>query len=558
MKRGADFAFFLLLVLAVVVGSFLRLTGLAAQPLFGDEFHTFSEVERSYGEILSRFGRWGSQAALPVLQKLCLEVFGPGVVSFRLPALVPGLLTLLVTYRIARPLVGRGAAVVATWALALGPIVVYYSRFSRSYALAVLLGLLLVHALRTAVATSGGRGKVAWGAAVLVGGLLPWVHMSTASFVLAAFLASAAITWRRAKHARSLLAPGVSLAGAGILALLLLAPAWSEVIAFLDRVAKTTGEPGETGLLDVLTLLAGGYGAAIASLVLLPVAMVLTWREDREAAIWLGAAVLGPLAGFLAMQPYGMAYALARYFLLALPFAFMLAARLAIRIGKHALGVTPRGEAAGAALGLGILALSFFLGPLGPGHGERGPFGNSYLAMRALPAFDEPFASASGFYQTLAEIPGPAGVIEVPLLRNRAVLLYRNHWRTHGRPTRFGATWQDLETLREGLGTPRQDPGILGKEPYVWIHDPELGRGPGIEFLVLHRDVRTEAEAYWSFVYETAWPRVERSRDESFMARQSKYAAPGSPPPQLEGLLRELHGEPCWVDDQVVVWKLGG
>ena len=544
MKRRADLATLILLIPAIVVGSLLRLEGLASQPLFGDEFHTLSDVERSYGEILGSFGTWGSHTALPLLQKLCLEVFGPGVVSFRLPALVPGILALLAIYPIARPLVGRRAALVSTWALALGPILVYYARFSRSYALAILLGLLLVHALRTAGSSTGRRARIGWGAAALVGGLLPWVHMSTASFVLGAYLASAGISWMRAKRARSLLAPGLSLAGAGLLALLLFAPAWQEVTAFLDHVSRTSGEPGKTGVLDVLTLLAGGYGAAIASLAVLPIAAVLTWREDREAAIWLCAVLLGPLIGFLASQPYGMAYAFARYFLVALPFAGMLAARLAIRIGVRTLGSNPRGEWAGTILGLGALALAFLVGPLGPVHGERGPFGNSYLAMRTLPAFDEPFEEASAFYDTIARDSEHAGIIEVPLLANRAVLLYRNHWRTHGRPTRIGMT--------------RQDAGILGKRPYVWILDPELGRDPEIEYLVLHRDVRAEAEAYWDFVYETVWPRVERPRDESFMDRQRKYAAPASPPPELERILRERHGEPCWVDDQVVVWKLGG
>jgi len=58
---------------------------------------------------------------LPLLQRLFLDLFGLGVVSFRLVALVPGILTLLLMYPLLRAFVGRDAAVLASCLLAVNP-----------------------------------------------------------------------------------------------------------------------------------------------------------------------------------------------------------------------------------------------------------------------------------------------------------------------------------------------------------------------------------------------------------------------------------------------------
>src|SRR5262245_24465060 len=79
---------------AVALGTTLRLRGLAALPLFGDEHHTLLAADKSYGTILTTFDSVGSHVALPLLQRISLDLLGAGIVPFRLVAVVPGLLTL--------------------------------------------------------------------------------------------------------------------------------------------------------------------------------------------------------------------------------------------------------------------------------------------------------------------------------------------------------------------------------------------------------------------------------------------------------------------------------
>ena len=116
-------------LVGLLLGILLRVQGLGGQALFGDEYHTLYTVEESYGTILRTFDNVGSHIVLPLLQRISLDVFGDGVLSMRLPALIPGVLTLLLLYPLARKLVGPTPACLATLALCFSPMHVYYSRF---------------------------------------------------------------------------------------------------------------------------------------------------------------------------------------------------------------------------------------------------------------------------------------------------------------------------------------------------------------------------------------------------------------------------------------------
>ena len=167
--------------------------------------------------------------ALPLLQRLSMDVFGAGIVPFRLVAIVPGLLLLLLAYPLLRSFVSRDAAALATLALALDPMVVYYARFARCYALGLLLALALGWAVRR-VLEPAGRSRWTWGVLIATGTLLPWVHLSTAGFVLAVALAGIGLALRESR------ALAVKLFGAfavaATLALLLYLPVFRQVLKY--------------------------------------------------------------------------------------------------------------------------------------------------------------------------------------------------------------------------------------------------------------------------------------------------------------------------------------
>jgi hypothetical protein len=536
----------LLLAAALALGVLWRLDGAGEEPLFGDEHHTLRLIGEGYRSILATYDMVGSHVALPLLQRASTQVFGPGLWSFRLPAVLGGILGLLLCYPTARRLVGPVPAALATAALAASPMHVYYSRFARAYALVVMLGLLLVLAVEAATRPRAGRARrtmFAWSGVTITAALLPFCHLSSLGFVGGVALATlCSCYWTPSlgfgARPRAVLA---SFGLAGVLLVAFYLPVWQSVLEFMTTKADMPS-PGPVGVIDVATLLAGGRAAGLAILVLVPVAAGVMLRRRAWPACLLVAAIAGPVVGLLASRPYGMAYAYARYAIAVLPFVLMLVAWLFVEAVRRVLS-PPRADL--VALGLGVLAIGagYLAGPLAvPGPDDR-PFSNTYLALHRLAAFDHPYAASPRFYETLAG-EDVRRIIEVPPLVSRAVLLYRNYRLQHGKDVSIGLLVDDVPTLRGG--------------PYVSLRDLLRGETPGADYLVVHVDVAEELAGYWDFVYDQVWPQIGRSADEPFMLRHKTYRAQEYQDlaPLVEVIGRTL-GPPAYDDGRIVAWRLG-
>jgi len=517
--------------LFLALGVYLRVRGLGELPLHGDEHHTLLAADGSYGAILTTYDTVGSHVPLPLLQKLALDLLGPGVFVFRLPALVPGLLTLLLAYPLLRRIVGGDAAVLASALLAVNPMAIYYSCFARGYALGLLLALLLGWAVACLLA--GERRRLARVTLVVAGGGLPWVHLSTLGFVGVLGL-TASVLGARQSRARGLELLG-SFAAAGGLCLLLYLPVLGQVLNYFG------GLPSEDPPLDwfgVPTLIAGGRVEAWSWLVLGTLGLALAWRERREAVLLTLAGAIGPLALLLAKNPPGMDYAWARYLLSPLPFlaAFVAAGFVAL------LARLPRvGTALALPLGALLCAAQWFAGPFGPRAVADGSFSNTYLALHPLPAFDAPWPGASAFYRELASDPATR-LAEVPHLVDRSVFLWRNHALQHGKSVVLGWTG----------ALPR---GLAGG-PYARVLELTSERA---DYLVVHKDPVREVAAYFTWVFTDLWPRTRVEADETFMRRQENVHLDGIVPAEvmagIAAKLRETLGEPCFEDGWIVVWR---
>jgi hypothetical protein len=535
-----------ILAVALALGVWLRLRGVAALPLHGDEYHTLlrgpehEDLGRvSYGLLLGLFDGVGSHVPLPLLQRLSLDLFGPGVVSMRLVALVPGLLFLLLAYPLLRAFVSANAAALASAALALNPMAVYYARFARGYGLALLLALVLGWAVRRLLEPST-RTRVAWSALVVSGTLLPWVHLSTLGFVLALALTALALAWRESRaFALRLFA---AFAAAGSLSFLLFLPVLGQVVAYFRDMES---EAPPLTWFGVPTLLAGGALAAGVWLVLVPLGGWLCWRE-RRASVWLTLAALsGPLVLLLATNPRGMDYAWARYLMSALPFLAALAAAGVTGLGAR-LGERRESLAllAGAALlGWQHLGGPLGTGPFGFGAPRDGAFSNTYLAMHALPAFDAPWPATPEFYRELARDPAPRRIVEVPPIYTRAVLLYRNYALQHGKNVLVG--WPGEMPL-----------GIQGG-PYARLLELQPGDA---DYIVVHKDPVAEVPEYFRHVYEEVWPEMRNAADETFMRRQETIYGQNLLTAEQVGpiaaRLLTVRGPAYYKDDKILVWKI--
>jgi hypothetical protein len=537
-----------LLALGLAFGTWLRVDGLGTAALFGDEYHTFLSCQAPLGKVFTTFDEVGSHVVLPLVQKASLALCGDGPLSFRLVALVPGLLLLWLAFPLARAFVDPTSALIATLALAVSPIHVYYSRFGRSYALGMLLGALfawfLVRALRAPCTGMAARG--AWIATALLGALLPYTHLTSAGLVAALGLAALGLARGRPRGVRPVL---VAFGAAALLVVVLFLPLIGQVRHYLSGALPEGDGARPRTWFGIPLLLAGGVSEAWVGLALVPLGLVALLRERRDAGLLAAVAVAGPWAVLLATQPRGMEYAHARYLLNALPFLGLAAARGLVLLGELALGELGRR----LTLGLATLALgaSFLAGPLGPRLRERGTLSNTYLALHPLPAFDAPWPGRSPFYDQLAAASAgaacPPRVVETPPMQSRSVLLLRGLARVHG------------GTLV--LGWPGPLPAALRGAPYVELDALQPGDA---EYVVLHRNLRSEVDAYWDFVYGEAWPKVERAVDMGFMELHKAtfvHSQPGTDPEFANALaahLRDRFGPAFYKDERVLVWKLGG
>jgi hypothetical protein len=530
-----------LVVLAVLVGLYFCLAGRGGVHLFGDEFHSIWNLNKPFSRLIKRYDTVGSGLALPLMQRAAVSVFGPGLWAYRFPALLGAIATLLIVYPAAKRLVGQTPAVVASLALAANSIHIFYSRFARSYALMVFLAVVLVYAINRALAADGRR-RVWYVIVAVSAGLLPFVHLTAVALVVGVGVAAivTVLIERRAGQDRNWLV-GSLVAGA-LFCVCLHLSAWDSLRQFIG--AKTgQGSLSQFGLLDVATLLGGSRPAGIIWLVGVPAAAILMLIRKRMKALILIAAVLAPAVAAVITRPEGMAYAYARYLLIALPFTLMLMAWLLVEALRAARLPARIRDYAGLEVGAVLVVASFLTGPLGLKHTDDGPFANTYLSMMPLPAFDVPWDRTPAFYETLAESTEPVRVIEAPELLSRSVLLYRNYYLQHGKEVMIGFV--------------SVDPANVPAGPYVSLFDPKSIKNSDADYMILHLDVFPEVASYWRFVYDSVWPTMENPAIESLMVRQSEYwIQPIDSLHSLAGNLQAELGEPAYRDQRIVVWKL--
>lgn len=531
--RGTAGRWLLGIVLAAVaLGLWWRVRALGIMPLYGDEYHGARVTSYPWRQILVTYDLYGTHVPLPLLQRLCSWLSNPGVLAFRMPAVVAGVLTLVCFYPLTRGLVGRPAAALATVALAASPMHVYYTRFGRAYSITILLGLPLLVLLHRAELRRW-RGPWLLFAIGVLAAVTPWVHLSAAGFVAALGLVAIGLAWARGGW-REALRPLVVFALAAGACALLFAPVMDAVIEYATKLPDER-RASPQGIFGITTLLAGGVTAGLVWVVALPLAAVLLWRREQALSALLVAAILGPTVFLLATMPHGMEYAYARYLLNAIPAMLLLLSWLLVRLCGPRVGVS---------LGLVLVAVVWITGPQGPLRPEERSFANTYLALRSLPAFDQRFRFTSEVYDLIAEDDEAAVIIESPVIHSRAVLLYRNYFLTHGKDVVMGVISPD-------------DVRLNG--PYAFIGDPQVGSETGARYLVVHKDIEYELGVYWKTVYDNLLPKVESRWNRGMMERHRTYFLNSGLKEMVDVLAPALEnqlGAPFFEDERVYCWKL--
>ncbi len=512
--------------------------------LFGDEFHGIWNLNKPYTELIKFYDKFGTGVAFLLCQRLCVDMFGPGLFAYRFVAVLGAILSVLIVYPVARRLVGRIPALITTPALAANSMHIFYSHFARAYSLAVFLGLLFVYAVHRALERE--RPGVLWYVILTISAaLLPYVHLTAVIFVAAVAAAGAAVMVINKRSRRHWYWFAGSFAIAAVICLLLYLPAWRPLCDFVG-MKYGQGRIAKSGIPDVFALLAGSHVAGYILLVGVAAGAVWFLARRGAGALMPVTAALAPVAGILISRPHGNVYAYARYLLIALPFMLMLTAWLLTELLSLLHLRDKLDSYLSLAAGLLVVVLSFIAGPLGLRHTPDEPFANTYLSMMPLPAFDVPWEQTPAFYKDLAKSNKQVQIIEAPELLSHSVLLYRNYYLQHRKKVTIG-----LVTRLVGL-----NPTHLPAGPYVDLSEPDWARRCDADYLVLHRDVAKEIFAYCQFVYNKVWPNMRDQNLRSMMAKHYSIVRPvGSLAKLVERFDAEL-GEPVYEDKWIVVWKL--
>jgi hypothetical protein len=455
-------------------------------------------------------------------------------VPFRLVAIVPGLLVLLLAYPLLRSFVSADAAALASAALALDPMVVYYARFARGYELALFLALVLGWAVRR-VLDPATRTRAAWSALVSAGALLPWVHLSTLGFVLALALAALVLALRESRALAWRIAAAFGAAGG--VALLLYLPVFDQVLRYFREMKP---EPPPLDWFGVPTLLAGGRVAAWIWIVLLPVGAVSIWRAQRASVLLAAAALLGPPRPALATHPRGLDTP----------------GRVTCWSAPPSSPPWLRGrsrDARGPRVARGRAARTRPRRGTAPRPALDRSARPARAAGRQLLEHVPRHARAPGIRRALS---GGAALLRDARGRRRGAAHRRAAAALHAR----GAALSQLRAHPRQGGPRRVDERAAARDPARALREAARARArPGGLHRAAPRPDR-RGPAYFRFVFEDAWPRMGEPADETFMLRQETIY-----PQNLVGAdatdgiaaqLRAKYGAAAYKDEHVLVWKL--
>jgi hypothetical protein len=528
----------------IAVGAFLRLFRIGPQLLLYDELHApRTVVELDLDEILTTYLPSDNSIPLTALYELLI---GWGValseLHLRLPAVVAGLLLLVVMPLALWRRLGREAAIAAAWLVAIAPGLVFYSRIARSYMPVVLLVFVAAMAFERWWRTGSARSGVGY---VLAAAAAAWFHLGAGPIVAAPFLWAAGAKAARPRAGRGLLA--IALLGLGLAAGLaaFLVPAWESFTALLGEKSGAA-RPRTSEVVYVILLQAGAVAPVAAVLFWATAALglaVLLRRRPAFAGLTL-VLVAANLAALLVAAPFGVenAIILNRYLLVGLPFVLAWAAaglawgwRAAARGGsEHSSTPHPAWRWAGRAAVAAVVPLLVLGGPFT----DRRLLTSTFLTHDDFVHFARPKPKmvspelVPAFYRRLAAAPGDEAVIEAPSLPTWV-------WHTHLR------IYQDLHRRR-----------VLLAPAELAFFRPELDFANYVE---PRAEALLAAPARWLVLHrKSAWEldRVDLGDTVGMALSPPMREISRRMARRLGGHLRRHWGPADHADDVLLVWDL--
>jgi hypothetical protein len=141
-----DISFWILFSSIFLLGLVLRLWLISDQILLDDEWHTINmAIGRSFWDIFTYYTHIGANSTpLNLYTWFLLKTFGLSEMLLRLPALIAGILSLIILPIFVLRIFNRRVALIFSFLFAISPFLIFYSRLLRPYSIFVLLGLVSV------------------------------------------------------------------------------------------------------------------------------------------------------------------------------------------------------------------------------------------------------------------------------------------------------------------------------------------------------------------------------------------------------------------------------
>jgi uncharacterized membrane protein len=134
----------LLIGLIVLVGMALRVYGISALDLWGDEAFSWMQANRSFTDVLVATAQDNYPPLHNIILYFTMALFGDSEIALRVPSALMGTLTIWVVYLAGEQMWDRRAGLIAAVLVACSPILIWHSIEARMYALFCLTSILYV------------------------------------------------------------------------------------------------------------------------------------------------------------------------------------------------------------------------------------------------------------------------------------------------------------------------------------------------------------------------------------------------------------------------------
>jgi hypothetical protein len=518
-----------------LLGAALRLYQLPTQALVEDEWHMVHRLRdgASFASLITDFGANDHSVALAACSWLMMRVTAVDELLLRLPSVAAGLALLVMIPVLIERLIGRETAIVLAWSLAVSPMLCFFSRLVRPYAITTLLtgvAVLSFHRWYEAPAEH----RAARLGYLLSAATAPVFHLAALPAVLAPFALPAltSLAWLAPPSASASIRQvgRLFLVTVVAMALPLLIPL---VLGGDTLVAKFRADHlALASLPGTLELLAGTgrasavaivAGLTLAGIVALGVrAPLLVLYLLTVAAIQILVVVAG---GAVAVH---VPIVLARYLVVVLPLLLIFPATALVR----ALRV--RGDRLATGVGALVAGILLWIGPLVWIYEAPNDFTNhvayqaDYVPGRYFERF-RPFEISTFYRDVLAvRAPGSVTIVEAPWHFYFHSLAYLQ--RIHRQHVVVGFVDERDHDVRDGELSATESRIRLRRG--VRLDDREGLRARHVDFVVLHHDVLTE----------TRWPTGVTELPIDMTRWVARY--------------RSWFGEPVFDDPRIVVFAV--